>query len=73
MGVVDDAIEDGVGVGGLADEVVPCVDRGLAGDDGGAAAVALLDDLEEILAGWGVGRPKAEIVQDEDVDPRSSF
>ena len=50
--------------------VMPCVDRRLAGDDGGAAAVALLDDLKEVLAGWGVERAKAEIVQDEDVDPR---
>ena len=70
MSVVDDAVEDGVGVGGLADEVVPCVDRRLAGDDGGAAAIALLHDLEEVLAGRGVERPKAEIVQDEDIDPR---
>ena len=70
VGVVNDAIEDGVGVGGLADEVVPCVDRRLAGADGGAAAVALLNDFEEVLSGWGIERSKAEIVQDEDIDPR---
>ena len=73
MGVVDDAIQDGVGVGGLADEVMPCLHRRLAGDDGGAAAVALLDDLEEVLARWSVERPKAEVVQNEDIDPRQRF
>ncbi len=32
--VVDDAIEDGVGVGGIADQLVPFVEGDLAGDDG---------------------------------------
>ena len=41
-----------------------------AAGDGGAPAVALLNDLQEVLAGWGVERPKAEIVQNEDIDPR---
>ena len=48
MGVVDDAVEDGVGQGRIADQVVPSVDRDLAGDQRGAAAVTLLDDLQEI-------------------------
>ena len=38
MRVVNDAVEDGVGEGGLADQVVPAVDRDLAGDQRGAAA-----------------------------------
>jgi hypothetical protein len=41
MGVVDDAVEDGVGEGRFADQVVPFVDRDLAGDQRGAAAVAV--------------------------------
>jgi hypothetical protein len=31
--VVDNAIEDGVGVGGIANQFVPFVDGDLAGDD----------------------------------------
>src|SRR5512146_222558 len=50
VGVVDDAIEDGVGEGRLADQVVPAVDRDLAGDQRGAAAVAVLDDFQHIMA-----------------------
>jgi hypothetical protein len=33
VGVVHDAIEDGVGIGRIADQVVPLVDGDLAGDD----------------------------------------
>jgi hypothetical protein len=34
VGVVDDAVEDGVGVGGVSDEGVPVGDGDLAGDEG---------------------------------------
>ena len=40
MGVVDEAVEDGVGIGWVADDLVPFVDRDLAGQDGRAAAVS---------------------------------
>jgi hypothetical protein len=55
--VVNEAIQDGVGVGRIADEVVPFVDRQLTGDDGGAPAVA---GFEEIVAGAGIERGPAE-------------
>jgi hypothetical protein len=45
MGVVDEAVEDGVGVGRVADDLVPFVDRDLAGEDGRATAVAFFEDL----------------------------
>jgi hypothetical protein len=47
---VDEAIADGVGMGGLADQVVPARDRDLAGDDGRAALGAIIEDLEQIAA-----------------------
>ena len=34
MGVVDEAVEDGVGIGRVADDPMPFVDRDLAGQDG---------------------------------------
>ena len=34
-------VEDGVGEGGFADVVMPGIDRELAGDQGGLAAVAM--------------------------------
>ena len=49
MGVVDDPVEDRVGESRLADQVLPAVDRDLASDQRGAAAVAVLDDFARWL------------------------
>src|SRR5712691_9278033 len=68
MGVVDDPVEDGIGKGRLADQVMPAIDRELAGDQGGAAAVAVLDDLEQIVALLGPERLQAPIVEDQELD-----
>jgi hypothetical protein len=54
MGVVDDAVEDGVGVGRVTDDLVPFVDRDLAGEDGRATAVAFFEDFVEVAAGADV-------------------
>ena len=54
--------------GGVADQVVPAVDGDLAGDQGGAAAVAFLDDLEQIAALLGTERLEAPVVEDEQLD-----
>ena len=68
MGVMDQAVEHGVGVGGVTDQRVPLVDRELAGDEGGAAAVAVLEDFQEVVAGGGVERLQAPVVEDEQID-----
>ena len=67
MSVVDETIQDGVGVGGIADDFVPAVDGKLGGDHRGAASVALFEDFQEIMAGGGVERLKPPIVEDEKV------
>ena len=48
MGVVDEPIEDGVGDGRVGDRLVPVIDRQLAGHDGRAAIVPVIDDLQQI-------------------------
>jgi len=45
MGAVDDAVENGVGQGGIANHLVPAIDRELAGDQQGSPVVAIVDDL----------------------------
>ena len=45
--------------------VVPFVDRDLAGDDGRSAAVAFFEDFEEVVAGGGIERLETPIVEDE--------
>ena len=56
MSVVDEAVEDGVGIGRVADDLMPFVDRDLAGQDRRAATIAFFKDLVEIAAGAGVER-----------------
>src|SRR3954471_16502089 len=70
--VVDQAVEDGVGQGGIADHVVPAIHRQLAGDQGGAAPVALLDDVEQIAPLLGPERFEAPVVEHEQLDPAES-
>ena len=65
MRVVHDAIEDGVGVGWIADQIVPFVDGDLTGDDGGSPAVAFFEDFEKVVACCGVERFESPIVEDE--------
>ena len=61
--VVDDPVEDGVGQRRVADDLVPAVDRHLAGDDQRAGAVAILDDLQQIALLFGEQRFRAPIVE----------
>ena len=68
IGVVDEAIEDGIGEGWLADEVVPGFDGELTGDQRRGAAMAILDDLHEIASLAGVEAVGTEIVQNEQID-----
>lgn len=65
---MDEAVEDGVGVGWIADHRVPVLDGELAGDDGGAPPVAFLEDLQEVVSGLCVERLEAPIVEDEELD-----
>ena len=62
MRVVDDAVEDRVGQRRVADDLVPVVDRHLAGDDQRAGAVAILDDLQQIALLFGKQRFRTPIV-----------
>src|SRR6266851_1368872 len=65
MGAVDDAVEDRVGQGGIADHLMPPADRNLAGDQQRSAIAAVVDDLEQIASLLGVERLRAPIVDDQ--------
>ena len=43
MGVVEEAVEDGVSEGGVADDSVPVLDGELGGEDGPTAGIAVVD------------------------------
>jgi len=54
MGAMDDAVENGVGQGGITDHLMPAIDRHLAGDQQGSPVIAIIDDLEQIAALLGM-------------------
>jgi hypothetical protein len=47
---------------------VPLIDGELAGNHGGAVAVAILEDLQEVVASRGIERLEAPVVEDEEID-----
>jgi hypothetical protein len=47
---VDESVQDRIGDGGFAHVVVPRVEGKLARDDGGAAAVSIFDNLQDVAA-----------------------
>ena len=56
MGIVDQAIEDGVGIGRIADDLVPYRYWQLTDDDRRAASVTLLEDFEQVVLRPGIER-----------------
>jgi len=67
MGVVNESVEDGVGVGRVADDLMPAVYGELGRDYRGAATVALFEDFEEIVTGGRIERLEPPIVEDQEV------
>jgi len=70
---VNDAIEDGVGDGGITDDVMPVFERQLAGDEDGSDVVAILDDFEEITSLIGIEGFWSPIVDNEELDLGDGF
>src|SRR6266567_5772405 len=66
--VVNEAVENGVRDGGISDDLVPVIDRHLAGDDGRSALMAVVDDFEEIAPLLAGERGEAPVVEDEQID-----
>ena len=51
IGIVDEAIQDGVGVAGVSYRLMPAIHGKLGRDDSGAASVSLFEDFEEVGGG----------------------
>jgi hypothetical protein len=73
MSIVDEAVQDGVGVGGIPNNLMPGGQRKLGGDDRRSAAVSLLEDFEQIVTGAGVERLEAEVVENEQIGSAEGF
>ena len=72
VGVVDEAIEDCVGDGGISDNFVPAIDGQLAGDDDRTSFISVLDDLEQIAALIGVERLRSPVIKNEQIETGDS-
>ena len=70
---MDEAVEDGVGDGGIADDFVPAVDGDLTGDDGGSSLISVLHDFEEIAPLIVAELFWSPVVQDEKIGPCEGF
>ena len=61
-------VEDGVGDCGISDQLVPMLDGNLAGHDCRAAAVTVVDDVEQVAALLRGERGEPPIVEDQQLD-----
>jgi hypothetical protein len=69
VGIVNDAVEDRIGEGRIADDVVPAIDRHLAGEQDRTGVVAVFDDFEQVAGLVWRERLRAPIIEDEQFDP----
>jgi hypothetical protein len=70
--IVNDAVENGIGEGRLTNQVMPAIDRDLAGYQGGAAAVAVFDNLEDVMALLGSERLEPQSSKMRSLTPPSA-
>src|ERR1700689_2815971 len=73
MRVVGEAVQDGVGVSGIANNLMPGGRGELGGDERRSAPVSLLEDFEQIVTGAGVEGFEAEVVENEQIGAAEGF
>ena len=67
VSVVDEPVQDGVGECRVSHDPVPVLDGELAGDQRGPAAVAVLEDFEEVTTLGVRERSEAEVIENEEL------
>src|SRR4051794_11281219 len=68
MGTVDQTVEDSIGDGGITDVSMPLVDRQLACDDGGRAAMTVVNDFQQVASLFGGERGQSPVVEDQNLN-----
>ena len=72
VGVMDQAVEDAIGNGGITDLLMPMGDRCLRGKDQRAALITVVADFEEITALAVFEWSHSKVIEQEDVGPGES-
>jgi hypothetical protein len=67
VSIVDNAIEDRIGDGGVLNEFMPVIYGKLAGDKSGAKAVAVIDEFQEIAALFCIEFTHSPIIQQQEM------
>ncbi len=67
MGVVDQAIEDGVGQRGISDLGMPFIHRELSGHEGGTEAMTVFEEFQEVSTVFIGQEDESPIVQDDQI------
>ena len=70
---MDEAIQDSVAEGGVADNVVSMFEGDLAGDDGRGATVAIIKDLQKVAPFGRVENRKAPVIEDQELNATEGF
>src|SRR6267154_2368844 len=73
VSVVNEAVQDGVAEGGVADNVMPMFDGDLAGDDGRGATMAIIKDLQKVAPFGRIENRKAPVVEDQELHAADGF
>ena len=73
VSVVNEAIQDRVAEGGVADDVVPVFDGDLAGNDGRGATVAIIKDLQKVAPFGRIENRKAPVVEYQELNAAEGF
>ena len=69
IGVVNQPVQQGIGDRGIADDLVPLGHGVLAGQERGPSADAIIDYLQQVAVGLGLGRGQAEVIDDKQIQP----
>ena len=69
MRAMDDAIKDRVGHGGIAQVFMPAIARELTRNDGGPSAIAVIENLEQVLVMRIFECDETPIIEDQDIHP----
>jgi hypothetical protein len=73
MSVMNKTVQDGIAQGGVPDDIVPMFDGDLAGDDGGGATVAIVEDLQKVAPFGRIEYRQPPIVEDQELNAAERF
>lgn len=65
---MDQAVQDGISDGGFPNEFMPSIDGELAGDEGGAPIITIIQDFQEIPPFGRGERCETPVIDDEEIE-----